>query len=112
MDLENTNKKLYNRENYKNYEYFCVDYHTKNFNQQTWHWNSVPESVLYESGFIYDFNELRLNRKEFYQNNNQYYNHLREYGLDIGKRNSQYGYKMPLPEKGIKQREIIIFRRY
>lgn len=38
--------------------------------------------------------------------------YFRENGLDIGKGNCEYGYKMPLPkEKNSTDRELIIFRR-
>ena len=37
---------------------------------------------------------------------------LKEDGLNIGKGNCEYGYKMPLPQNGNKERELIIFRRY
>ncbi|MEK6833149.1 MAG: hypothetical protein AABY32_03805 [Nanoarchaeota archaeon] len=40
-----------------------------------------------------------------------YINNLKSLGLDIGKGNCEYGYKMPLPEKGEDRRKLIIFRR-
>lgn len=40
-----------------------------------------------------------------------YVNKLKSLGLDIGKGNCEYGYKMPLPEKEKSKRELIIFRR-
>jgi len=36
---------------------------------------------------------------------------LRKMGHDIGKGNVEYGYKMPLPEKGESYRKLIVFRR-
>ena len=42
---------------------------------------------------------------------NKYINALKSLGLDIGKGDCEYGYKMPLPEKGESMRELIIFRR-
>lgn len=41
----------------------------------------------------------------------RYINELKIEGLDIGKGDCEYGYKMPLPEKGEERRELIIFRR-
>lgn len=77
-----TNKKLsWNRIHYKNYEKYCMNYHQENSNQITYHWDHVPESVLFDSGFIANFYELRMKRKGYYQNN-KYYNIVREYGLD------------------------------
>jgi hypothetical protein len=35
---------------------------------------------------------------------------LKENGLDIGKGNCQYGYRMPIPKKG-EGKKLIIFRR-
>ena len=36
---------------------------------------------------------------------------LKEKGLDVGKGNCEYGYKMPLPQNGDEYRQLIIFRR-
>ena len=36
---------------------------------------------------------------------------LRRGGLDIGKGNAEYGYRMPIPKKDTNQRQLIIFRR-
>ena len=36
---------------------------------------------------------------------------LKKRGLDIGRGESRYGFRMPLPEKGKHYRELIIFRR-
>ena len=36
---------------------------------------------------------------------------LRREGLDIGKGDAEYGYKMPLPKGNAPYRELIIFRR-
>jgi hypothetical protein len=41
----------------------------------------------------------------------KYLNELRLLGLDIGKGDCPYGYKMPLPERGEERRKLIIFRR-
>lgn len=40
-----------------------------------------------------------------------YLDQLREHGLDIGKGNAEFGYKMPLPKEGAPRRDLIIFRR-
>jgi hypothetical protein len=40
----------------------------------------------------------------------KYLNELKSFGLDIGKGDCEYGYKMPLPEKGEEKRKLIIFR--
>ncbi len=36
---------------------------------------------------------------------------LRQHGLDIGKGNSEFGYRMPLPKGEVSQRNLYIFRR-
>jgi len=41
----------------------------------------------------------------------RYIKGLQKAGLDIGKGDAAFGYRMPLPEKN-KPRELIIFRRY
>jgi superfamily II DNA or RNA helicase len=64
------------------YELQCMKYHQNTFGHVTWHWTKIPENVLFESGFIHDFNEYRLKRKLKWEENKEYYNPLREYGLD------------------------------
>lgn len=36
---------------------------------------------------------------------------LKNYGLDIGRGDCEYGYKMPLPSKGDDRRKLIVFKR-
>ncbi len=36
---------------------------------------------------------------------------LRRAGLDIGKGDAEYGYRMPVPKGGAKERHLIVFRR-
>lgn len=74
--------KTWNQLNSKNYEEYCIEYHREKNNHTVWHWNEVPESVLYDSGFIHDFNKVRMRRKEIYEREGRYYNPIREYGLD------------------------------
>ena len=44
----------------------------------------------------------------FFQN---YIENLKKLGLDVGKGEAKYGYKMPLPNKEDTDRKLIIFRR-
>ncbi len=74
--------KTMNKENAKEYEYQCMIEHQEKQNQKTWHWNHVPEDILYESGFIPSYRELRLKRRLSYEKDGIYYNLMREYGLD------------------------------
>jgi superfamily II DNA or RNA helicase len=75
-------QKSWNKTNATNYEHYSIDYHRKNYDQTTWHWTQIPETVLYESGFVHDFNNLRMKRKERFEEEGTYYNPVREYGLD------------------------------
>ena len=59
-----------------------MKYHQEKYGHATWHWMNVPESVLLNSGYIHDFNRLRLKRKEAYERDGVFYNPIREYGLD------------------------------
>ncbi len=64
----------------------------------------------------------RFNRGEFYKKSYlaetktparmvEYISLLSRAGLDIGKGDSDFGYRMPLPEKKDTHRDLIIFRR-
>jgi len=41
-----------------------------------------------------------------------YLKELRKNGLDVDKGDAEFGYKMPLPEKGDNYRVLVIFRRH
>lgn len=64
-----------NKENYINFEHYCVNKHSKDFNHTSYHWSVIPDTVLIDSGYFMSEYELRMKRK----NNNQV---LKEYGLD------------------------------
>jgi phage/plasmid-associated DNA primase len=64
------------------YELQCIKYHQETYGHQSWHWTQIPENVLYESGFIHNGNEYRLKRKLKWEENQEYFNPLQEYGLD------------------------------
>lgn len=55
------------------------------------------------AGKIRDIRDTR-----YFQN---YIAKLKEEGLDIGRGDAEYGFKMPLPKNGETERELIIFRR-
>ncbi len=78
----NQNQKGWNKTNATNYEHYCIDYHRNHYDETAWHWTQIPEIVLYESGFVHDFNNLRMKRKERFEEEGTYYNPVREYGLD------------------------------
>lgn len=71
-----------NEKDYYLYELQCIKFHQETYGHQSWHWTQIPENVLYESGFIHDGNEYRLKRKLKWEENQEYYNPLQEYGLD------------------------------
>ena len=55
-----------------------------------------------------------ITNKKLYDSNylQKYIDKLREFGLNIGKGDAEYGYKMPLPENQKNfSRSLIIFRR-
>jgi superfamily II DNA or RNA helicase len=81
--VNHMNKNLtWNRVNYKNFEYYTMTQHQKETSQNTFHWDHVPESVLFDSGFIQNFRDIRMKRKGYYDMEGKYYNVVREYGLD------------------------------
>ena len=73
-----------NKLNYLEFELYCVKKHSEDFNQITYHWSNIPESELYESGFITktfgSFRNFRLKRVE--DKKNEKINTIQEYGLD------------------------------
>ena len=75
-------KKTANQENYILYEHFCMDYQRNNFKHITWHWSQIPITILYESGFIHDYNKVRLEWKKKFNETGVYQNPFREYGID------------------------------
>ncbi len=64
---------------FRDYELFCLKYHEKNYNEKYWDWRHIPEYVLINSGFITDYNSIRLLRKKSFEDN---INYIREYGID------------------------------
>ena len=64
-----------NKQNYLNFEHYCINKHNLDFNQITYHWSNIPDTLLIESGYFNSEYELRMKRKK----NNQI---LKEYGLD------------------------------
>lgn len=42
----------------------------------------------------------------------RYLEKLREHGLDVGRGEAEYGFKMPLPKNGELKRKLIVFRRW
>jgi hypothetical protein len=64
-----------NKKNYLNFEHYCINKHNLDFNQITYHWSNIPDTLLIESGYFNSEYELRMKRKK----NNQI---LKEYGLD------------------------------
>jgi len=64
-----------NKDNYLNFEHYCINKHIVDFKHKTYHWSVIPDTVLIDSGYFESEDELRNRRK-----NNK--NLLREYGLD------------------------------
>ena len=105
-----------NKENYINFEHYCVNKHSKDFNHTSYHWSVIPDTVLIDSGYFTSEYELRMKRK----NNNQV---LKEYGLDgisIEEKNNSkiyHGLQMKLWNNTICANDIgtfvsVIFNRF
>ncbi len=69
-------------QDWKKFEYHMVDFHNKLTNQITYHWDFIPEEVLYDAGYIYTYKSHRLNRLELKQMKLDKINPIPEYGLD------------------------------
>ncbi len=75
---------------------------------------SPREIVEYLKGFdIGEYWEKAFSYKNLQDTTpmQRYIELLRQEGLDIGKGNAEFGYRMPLPEKGKGVRILRIFRR-
>jgi len=105
-----------NKENYLKFEYYCINKHNNDFNHTTYHWSSIPDTVLIESGYFKSEYELRMKRKK----NNQI---LKEYGLDgisiehNEKNNIYHGLQMKLWNNTICANDLgtfisVIFNRF
>ena len=64
-----------NKINYLPFEHYCVHKHYTDFNQKTYHWSLIPDTVLIDSGYFENEELLRERRKK-----NK--GILKEYGLD------------------------------
>lgn len=64
------------------YEHFSIEFHQNKYNQPSYHWTQLSEHMLFEAGFIHDYNELRLRRKSILEEDGTYFHPFREFGLD------------------------------
>ena len=82
------------------FEHYCINLHQTKYNQIAYHWNNIPEDILFDAGFITDFNQLRLSRKR--DNKLNKINSVQEYGLDgiaiekVNNKNIYHGLQMKL----------------
>lgn len=86
---------LSNKENYLNFEYYCINKHIIDTNNETYHWSKIPDKILIDSGYFENEEELRQRRK----NKNGV---LQEYGIDaisIRKNNNNENIYNPLQMK-------------
>ncbi len=72
----------FNRLHYFEYEKEMILKHQRDFGHITYHWNNVPEDVLFESGFIQDYHLHRMKYKNNYLETGNYHNMYEEFGLD------------------------------
>ena len=69
------------KNNYIKFEHYCIREHQNNYpNEITYHWSNIPEEILVNSGFITDYHNMRIKRKNDYDDNKL--NSIKEYGLD------------------------------
>jgi superfamily II DNA or RNA helicase len=69
-----------NKLNAINFEHKCVEDHQNNYGEITYHWSIIPEYILFDSGFISDFNKLRVQR--ILDKKKKKINSIQDYGLD------------------------------
>ena len=102
-----------NKEHYLQFEHYCVNLHQTKYDQIAYHWNNIPEDVLFDAGFITDFNQLRLSRKR--DNKLNKINSVQEYGLDgiaiekINNKNIYHGLQMKLWSKKLTGHDLGTF---
>ena len=69
------------KELFYEFEKYCCKKHQYDFpKQKTYHWCNIPEELLYDSGFITSFHDIRIRRKNDYEDGK--INSIQEYGLD------------------------------
>ena len=66
-------------QDYLEYEFQVCEHHRQTLNHIVWHWKYIPEEELFAAGFITDYNQHRLKRRERLLEGE---NNIREYGLD------------------------------
>ena len=59
-----------NNKIFLDYEIFCMNEHQNHYNQKTYHWKGIGEDILENSGFIHNYNEVRLKRKSKWEEKN------------------------------------------
>jgi hypothetical protein len=52
-----------NKDNYLNFEHYCINKHIVDFKHKTYHWSVIPDTVLIDSGYFESEDELRNRRK-------------------------------------------------
>ena len=41
-----------NKENYLKFEHYCVNKHSLDYLQKTYHWSLIPDEILIKSGYF------------------------------------------------------------
>ena len=67
------------RSDYVQYEHAVIEYHNTFEKSCAWHWERIPEDILWESGYITDYSKQRHQRLMKAKKGE---NPLRDYGLD------------------------------
>jgi superfamily II DNA or RNA helicase len=79
---KDAHKVSFNRLHYFEYEKDMMIKHQEDYGHITYHWNNVPEDILFECGFIQDYHNHRMKYKNNYLETGTYHNIYEEFGLD------------------------------
>ena len=70
------------KELFYEFEKYCCKKHQYDFpKQKTYHWCNIPEELLYDSGFITSFHDIRIRRKNDYEDGR--INSIQEYFKEL-----------------------------
>jgi superfamily II DNA or RNA helicase len=75
-------EKALERKHAEIYEHDVIRQHSLLPNTISWHWSVVPEDLLYEAGYIHDYNKHRLERLAMAKEQKDGENRVRDYGFD------------------------------
>ena len=69
--------------NHYQYEHEMITHYCNLFpNRKAWHWSVIPEDLLFECGYIHDYNKTRLDRLKKKKERLEGINRVSDYGFD------------------------------